>query len=117
VAVSGHRHERLQDQIRTEVAEIIALELKDPRIGFATVTRVELSRDFHAARVWVSVLGEEETQRGTLEGLASAAGYLRRGIAQRLRLRRAPELTFALDHGIQDALKVESLLEKIHRQG
>ena len=112
----GHRQERLQDQIRTEVAEIITLELKDPRIGFVTVTRVELSRDFHAARVWVSVLGEEDAQRGTIEGLASAAGYLRHEIGHRLRLRRAPELTFALDHGIQDALKVESLLEKINRE-
>ncbi len=112
----GHRQERLQDQIRTEVAEIITLELKDPRIGFVTVTRVELSRDFHAARVWVSVLGEETAQRGTIEGLTSAAGYLRHEIGHRLRLRRAPELTFALDHGIQDALKVESLLEKINRE-
>ncbi|HUZ48036.1 MAG TPA: 30S ribosome-binding factor RbfA [Terriglobia bacterium] len=112
----GHRQERLQDQIRTEVAEIITLELKDPRIGFVTVTHVELSRDFHAARVWVSVLGEEDAQRGTMEGLMSAAGYLRHEIGHRLRLRRAPELTFVLDHGIQDSLKVESLLEKINRQ-
>jgi ribosome-binding factor A len=116
MTVSGRRQERLRDQIRTEVAEIITLELKDPRIGFVTVTRVDLSGDFHAARVWVSVLGEEEAQRETLEGLASAAGYLRHELGHRLRMRRAPELTFVLDHGVQDALKVESLLEKIHRQ-
>ncbi len=116
MSVSGHRQERLADQIRAEVAEIISLELKDPRIGFVTVTRVELTSDFHAARVWVSVLGDEEAQQGTLEGLLSAAGYLRREIGHRLRLRRVPELTFILDHGVQDALKIESLIEKIKRQ-
>jgi ribosome-binding factor A len=116
MTVSGRRQERVADQIRAEVAEIITLELKDPRIGFVTVTRVEVSPDFHAARVWVSVLGEEETQQGTLAGLSSASGYLRREIGHRLRLRRVPELTFILDHGVQDALKVESLLQKLNRQ-
>jgi ribosome-binding factor A len=117
MTVSGRRHERLADQIRAEVAEIINRELKDPRIGFATVTRVELTADFHAARLWVSVLGEKEAQQGTLEGLSSAAGYLRREIGHRLRLRRVPELTFILDQSAQDSLRIESLLDKIHRQG
>ncbi|MCL5005806.1 MAG: 30S ribosome-binding factor RbfA [Acidobacteria bacterium] len=116
MTVSGRRQERLADQIRTEVAEIITLELKDPRIGFVTVTHVELSRDFRTTRVWVSVLGDEEAQQMTLEGLLSAAGYLRHEIGLRLRLRRVPELTFVLDRGVQDALKVESLLEKINGQ-
>ena len=116
MTVPGRRRERLADQIRTEAAEIITLELKDPRIGFVTVTRVDLSPDFHTARVWVSVLGETAEQQGTLEGLSSSAGYLRREIGQRLRMRRVPELTFLLDHGPEEALKIESLLEKISRQ-
>ncbi len=116
MTVPGRRQERVADQIRTEVAEIITLELKDPRIGFVTVTRVELTPDLRMARVWVSVLGEEEAQRGTLEGLASATGYVRREIGHRLRMRRVPELSFILDPGVQDALKIESLLEKLDRQ-
>lgn len=116
MTVPGRRRERLADQIQTEAAEIITLELKDPRIGFVTVTRVDLSPDFHAARLWVSVLGEAEEQRETLEGLSSAAGYLRHEIGQRLRMRRVPELTFVLDRGPEEALKIESLLEEADRQ-
>lgn len=116
MTVPGRRRERLADQIRTEAAELITLELKDPRIGFVTVTHVDLSPDFHVARIWVSVLGEAEAQQGTLEGLSSAAGYLRHEIGQRLRMRRVPELNFVLDYGVRDALKIESLLEEINRQ-
>lgn len=109
----GHRHERLADQVRVEVAEMIAGELKDPRIGFATVTRVDLSPDLRHGRVLVSVLGGEESQRETLAGLASAAGYLRHEISQRLRLRRAPELVFILDRSPEEEQKIETLLQKL----
>jgi ribosome-binding factor A len=109
----GHRHERLASQIREEVAEMIAGELKDPRIGFATVTHVELTPDLRHGRVLVSVLGDEESQRETLEGLSSAAGYVRYEITRRLRLRRVPELVFALDRGAEEGQKVETLLQKL----
>jgi ribosome-binding factor A len=107
----GHRRERLADQIRVEVAEMIAGELKDPRIGFATVTRVDLSPDLRRGRVLVSVLGGEESQRETLEGLSSATGYLRREISQRLRLRRVPELVFVLDRGPEEGQRIDILLQ------
>ena len=111
---SGHRQERLAEQIRDEIAEILALgELRDPRIGFTTVTRVELTSDLSHARVLVSVLGSEKIQRNTVEGLFSATGYLRREITRRLRLRRSPELNFVLDHGPEEGLKVETLLQKL----
>jgi ribosome-binding factor A len=106
----GHRHERLADQIRIEVAEMIEGELKDPRIGFATVTRVELSPDLRHARVLISVMGEADTQQGTLAGLASATGFMRRELGQRLRLRRAPELVFILDRGAEGSERIERLL-------
>jgi len=111
--LTGRRQERLQDQIRSEVAVMISEELKDPRIGFATVTRVELSADLGHARILVSVLGSEQVQQSTLEGLTSAAGYLRREITRRLSLRRAPELTLVLDHGPEEGQKIEALLEKL----
>jgi ribosome-binding factor A len=112
----GHRHERLADQIREEVAEMIAGELKDPRIGFATVTQVDLSPDLRHGRVRVSVLGDEESQRETLEGLSSAAGYVRYEISRRLRLRRAPELVFVLDQGGEQGQKIETLLQKLKEE-
>jgi len=110
--VPGRRQVRLQDHIRAEVAEMIALELKDPRIGFATVTRVDLTADLHTAHVWVSVLGEKDARNGTLEGLSAAAGYLRHELSHRLRLRRVPELDFVLDPSTADVLRIESLLGK-----
>lgn len=111
----GRRAERLAHQIRSEVADLIARGLKDPRIGFTTVTRVELTDDLAHARILVSVLGAAEAQKGTLEGLSSATGYIRHEISQRLKLRRTPELTFVLDHGAEESQKIEMLLQKLKR--
>lgn len=109
----GHRLQRLTDQMREEIAVMITTELKDPRIGLATVTRVELSGDLRHARVLVSVLGDEAAGRKTLEGLSSAAGYLRGELGRRLRVRRAPELVFVLDHGAEEAQRIGELLDKL----
>jgi ribosome-binding factor A len=111
----GRRAERLAHQIRGEIAQLIARGLKDPRIGFTTVTCVELSHDLAHARVLVSVLGAAEIQQATLEGLFSAAGYIRHEIGQRLKLRRTPDLTFVLDHGAEESQKIEMLLQKLKR--
>jgi ribosome-binding factor A len=112
----AHRHERLADQIRSEVAEIVESELKDPRIGFVTVTRVDLSADRSHARVLVSVLGDEQACAQSLAGLASAVGYVRHEVTHRLRLRRAPEVVFALDRGTEEAARIEDLLSKIREE-
>lgn len=109
----GHRRERLEDQIHTEVAEMLAGELKDPRIGFATVTQVELSADYRHARILVSVLGSVDEQEATMAGLTSATGYVRREIGRRLRTRRAPEILFVLDRGPEEAQKIEELLHRV----
>lgn len=103
----------MEDQIRGEVAEMIRGELKDPRIGFTTVTRVELTGDLARARVLVSVMGSAEAQAETLAGLVSAAGFLRHELGRRLRLRRVPELVFALDRGVEVGERIEELLRKI----
>lgn len=92
---------------------MIATELKDPRIGFATVTRIELSPDLHQARIMVSVLGDELVKRETLAGLLSATGYIRHEIAHRLRLRRVPEVSFVFDCGPAEASRIEEMLQKL----
>ena len=112
----GHRAERLADRIRTEVAEIVSGELKDPRIGFATVTAVELNPDLHVARVSVSVLGSAEEQQESLQGLVSATGYVRHELGVRLGLKRTPELTFVLDHTAEVEGKLETLLDKLKKE-
>jgi len=115
MTVPGRRQARLADQLRIEVAEMLTGELNDPRIGFATVSRVELTADLHHARILVSVMGGEEDGVRTLQGLSSAAGYIRRELSRRLGLRRVPELVFVLDHGAEDGLKIESLLQKLKK--
>lgn len=114
MSVQGRRQERLSEQIHEEVAEIVAGELKDPRIGLVTVTRVELTADFHQARIWVSVLGGDDERRQSLEGLASAAGYVRQELGQRLRMQRSPEISFLPDRGPEESAKIESLLQNLH---
>lgn len=112
--IPGRRHDRLADQIRTEVAGMVEGELKDPRIGFVTVTAVDLSADFSHARVLVSVLGTDEERAESVAGLQAASGYVRREITHRLRLRRSPEIAFVLDRGAEEAARIEDLLGKIH---
>jgi ribosome-binding factor A len=116
MSTAGRRTERLGHQIRVELAELISRHVKDPRIGFATITRVELTPDLHHARVYVSVLGSQEEQASTIEGLSSAAGFLRHEIVHRLDLRRAPELAFILDRGAEAGERIEMILQKIHEE-
>ena len=115
MSIIGRRPERLGHQIRVELGELLTRQVQDPRIGFATVTRVEMTADLHHARVFVSVLGSPEEQQSTIEGLSSAAGFLRHEIGHRLALRRVPEMAFILDHGAEAGEKIEMLLQKIHQ--
>ncbi len=114
-AMSEYRRDRLADRIRSEVAGMIESELKDPRIGFTTVTRVDLSADLRRARILVSVLGDERQRQETLCGLASATGYVRHEVGRRLRVRHVPELSFALDRSLDEAEHIEELLQGLRR--
>jgi ribosome-binding factor A len=107
------RFARLTEQIRLEVEELVTGELKDPRIGSVTVTQMSLSPDLRHARVLISVLGNEKAQEESLEGLASAAGFVSHEVARRLQLRRAPEIVFVPDRGAANEQKVEALLDKL----
>jgi ribosome-binding factor A len=109
------RTERLGEEIREDVAQLIAGELKDPRIGFVTVTRVEVTPDLRTARVYVGVLGTEKQRQATLTGLKQAAGFLRRALGQSLRLRHTPELVFHYDEGLEASNRVAELLAEIGR--
>ena len=107
------RHERVEEAIRKEVSLIIHDELKDPRIGFVTVTRVELTKDLRNAQIFYSVLGKEEEHKKTKLALDSALGYIRSLVAQRINLRIACEIMFKEDHSTEYSVRIEEVLNEI----
>jgi ribosome-binding factor A len=109
----GSRPERVADSIRAEVSTMIARELHDPGVGFVTITRVQVSPDLQHARVFYTSLGDAAARKTTARALERAAGFMRRQIGQRLRLRRAPEITFEFDESIGHQDRVEQLLREI----
>ena len=105
------RPERVAEQIRIEIASIIQRDLEDPRIGLATCTRVQVSRDLRVARVYVSVLADPDEQKETLEALGSASGYVRRLLSQRLGLRVSPEVRFIFDPSVEFGIQLDEMIE------
>ncbi len=107
----GRRAERLAEEIREQVARMIASDLKDPRLGFVTVTRVELAHDLGHARVHVGVLGGDAERKKSLAALQQASGFVRRELGRRLRIRHTPEIDFRYDKGLDATDRVATLLE------
>jgi ribosome-binding factor A len=110
--MSGARMRRVDQAMRQVLGDALAQDLKDPRVGFVTVTDVKTSTDLRHARVYVSVLGDEDTQAATLEGLRSAHGFLQGRVAGELRLKRTPELRFELDETAMRAARLERLIDE-----
>ena len=107
------RMRRVDEAIRQVIGDAMAGELKDPRVGFVTVTDVRTSADLSHARVYVSVLGDDQQRRASLEGLRSAHGFLQRLLAAELHLKRTPTLEFSYDDTTDRALRVDALLAEI----
>ena len=112
--MTSHRPERVADRIREELARLIREEVRDPGLGFVTVTDVHLSPDLRNARVWVSVLAEDP--RPTLDALRRATPFLRRSLARVAGLRFTPELHFAADRSAETGFRVERMLKEIADQ-
>lgn len=110
----GSRPQRVGDQIREELARLLVREVKDPGVGFVTITWVKVSADLQVARVYYTALGDAKAQRETARALGRATPFLRREIAAILRLRRAPELTFQYDESVARGERIEQLLQEIH---
>ncbi len=109
------RASRVGEQIKKELSQIIQQELKDPRIGFVTVTAVEMSGDLAQAKVYVSIMGDKEQQESTLEGLEKARGFIRSEVGSRVPLRYTPELIFKLDQSLEHGQHISKLLEEVKR--
>ena len=106
------RPERVAEQIRADVAEILQRDLNDPRLGLVTCTRVRVSSDLRTAKLYVSVLGDEHEREVTLKALDTATGFVRRRLSARLGLRAAPEIRFVFDPSVEYGIRLEELIEK-----
>jgi ribosome-binding factor A len=109
------REIRLAEQIRQEVGDILAREVRDPGIGFVTLTRVKVAPDLQQARVYYTTLGDPVERKQTARALDRALPFIRRALAARLNLRRVPELAFQFDESVTHQARVEELLEQIKR--
>lgn len=110
----GSRPDRVADQIRAELGQLLAREVHDPGVGFVTITRVQVTADLQHARVFYTALGDEKARRNSDRALHRAVPFLRRQIGSRLRLRRVPELEFLYDESIAGQDRIEQLLQELH---
>ena len=111
-----YRREKLSSQIAKEVSSILIHELKDPRRGFITVTRAEVSTDYRTAKVFVSVMGPEKDKKLTMSGLRSASGFVQALLGKRLHVRHAPEISFVRDDSIDRTLKLTKLIDDLSKE-
>ena len=113
---SSRRPEQVGETLRQVITDALARQVRDPRVGFVTVTAVLVSNDLSHARVMVSVPGEDADKNRALEGMQSAAGFLRSRAAKSLTTRSVPELHFELDRGLEHAARINELLNTIRRE-
>ena len=112
----SQRSLRVGEQIQKELSALLLKGLKDPRVGFVTITEVKVTSDLGLARIYFTVMGEENVRRETTQGLTSAGSYLRRELGKRLRLRHVPELIFEFDSALEYGNRIESLLQEIKQK-
>jgi ribosome-binding factor A len=111
-----YRQEKLGELIAVELSNLLRTRVKDPRVGFASITRVEVSGDMRHAKVFVSVMGDSKEQKETMKGLTNATGFLRHELASLLTLRFMPELVFKLDHSIEEGSRILELINKVQQE-
>jgi ribosome-binding factor A len=107
---------RVGEQIKKELSHIIQTDIKDPRVGFLTVTGVDVTNDLSQAKVFLSVLGSDEVKNNAIGALTKATGYIRSELGKRIRLRKVPELIFKIDTSIDYSSKIENLLHQINEE-
>lgn len=110
------RQEKVRELLKAEVSEIIHRELKDPRIGFVTVTDTDVSPDLSHARIFISVLGSEDERNATMKALRSASGFVRTEFAKRAAMKSIPQIEFRFDESIEHGARIFELLENIKRE-
>jgi len=114
--MGSQRPERVQEAIRQEISKIVHEEIKDPRLGFITITGVELTRDLRHAKVYFSVLGEAKARHLALKGLVSAKGRIKGLLADRINLKFMPQIEFKIDESLERTQRIYSILDKIKKE-
>lgn len=114
--MSNMRAERVGEQMKKEVMDIINNKVKDPRVGFITITDVELTNDLSQAKVFLTVLGNKKEVNGTFKALDKAKGFIKSELGSRMRLRIVPELFFEYDESIEYGNKIEKMIQDLHKQ-
>ncbi|MCD5322728.1 MULTISPECIES: 30S ribosome-binding factor RbfA [Pontibacillus] len=112
--MSDLRANRVGEQMKKELGDIISRKIKDPRIGFVTVTEVKVTGDLQQAKVYISVLGDDKQKQDTLIGLAKAKGFIRSEIGRRIRLRKTPEIMFEFDEAVEYGNRIETILQDLN---
>jgi ribosome-binding factor A len=111
--MTSHRVARLNEQVKRELTDILRNVLRDPRVSDVTVTRVQTTSDLQQSRIFITTLAGDDKRQTIMEGLRAARAFLRSGLAQRIQLRRAPELLFEWDTGLDHARRIEELLAQV----
>jgi len=113
--MAEHRQERLSELIKSEFGQILQRDLKDPRIGFVSITDVEVSNDYSHVKIFVSIMGNDEAKKSTMEGLESAKVFIRTELGKRIRLRHTPEVHIIADNSIEHGSRIMELLEEVKK--
>ncbi|MCX6375284.1 MAG: 30S ribosome-binding factor RbfA [Armatimonadetes bacterium] len=107
------RQEKVKELLKVEISDIMLREMKDPRLGFVTITDAEVTRDFRHATVYISVLGEEKEKETSLAVLQRAAGYIRGELGRRVHMKVIPEISFKLDTAVERGTRIFELLQQV----
>lgn len=110
------RARRVGELIKEELSELIRREVKDPRVGFVTITGVDVTPDLRYATIYISVLGSNKEREDSLKILQKTGGFLRKELAKRIRLKYFPELKFEFDRSIESALRIEKIIKKLQQE-
>src|SRR5699024_4943640 len=114
--MSKLRANRVAEQKKKELGDILTRKIKDPRVGFVTVTDVEVTGDLQQAKIFISVLGDDMQKQETLTGLSKAKGFIRSEIGSRIRLRKTPEIMFAFDEALEYGNRIETILHELNKE-
>jgi ribosome-binding factor A len=112
----SHRVERISEQVREEVSQMLATEVRDPGVGLVTITRAKVTGDLSLARIYWTIIGDAAERKKTAKALARAVPYLRHLLSQRLTLRRAPELQFLFDESVAAQDRIERIIQELHAE-
>ena len=112
----GIRSDRVEGQLKKEISKILQEDIKDPRIGFVTITRIDLTKNLRYARVYFSILGEDKDKKLALKGLNNAKGYIKGLVADRVKLRYMPEIAFAIDESLEHTQHIYDILNQIKKE-